>query len=127
MDTDTAIARSLFDAFASGDADTVRSLCTADMQATQNHGPVMDVDMLLSFTAAVLKVVDNFRYEDAIRTSTANGFVEEHSVRGTLPDGSELNLAACVVAELRDGSISRLREYLDGAAARGLLKALQQS
>lgn len=127
MNNHIEVARNLFAAFASGDVDTVRKLCTPDMQATQNHGPMMDVDTLLSFTTAVLKVVDNFRYEDPIRTATDSGFVEEHSVRGTLPDGSELRLAACVVAELRDGRISRLREYLDGSAARGLLKALQNN
>ena len=121
------IAQALFSAFASGDADAVRALCAPDMQACQNHGPVMSLDQLLEFSLAVHRIVDGFRYEDAIRSATADGFVEEHSVRGTLPDGSELKLAACVVAELTDGKISQLREYLDGSAARGLIKALQSA
>lgn len=120
------IAAALFGAFASGDADRARALCAPDMQASQNGGPAMSVDALLKFSLAVLGVVKDFRYEDAVRTATDTGFVEEHRVRGTLPDGAQLDLAACVVAEVRDGRISSLREYLDGSRARGLLKALGQ-
>ena len=122
--TNTEIAEALFDAFASGDERTVRKLCAPDLQAIQNFGPPMSIDSLLKFSLAVHRLVANFRYEDAIRTATTDGFVEEHAVRGTLPDGSELNLAACVVAQVRDGRISQLREYVDGAAAHGLTKAL---
>ncbi len=120
------IAEALFAGFASGDADAVRALCAPDMTATQNHGPAMSVDTLLEFTLAVLKVVKGFRYEEAVRTATDRGFVEEHQVRGTLPDGSQLDLAACVVGEVSDGRITALREYLDGSKARPLLKALGQ-
>ena len=123
----TELARALFAALAEGDANTVRDLCTKDMRASQNHGPPMTVDSLLAFTQAVHRVVDDFRYENARRSATETGFVEEHSVRGTLPDGSELKLAACVVADVVDGRISSLREYVDGAAAAGLLKALAQT
>lgn len=54
----------------------------------------------------------------------ATGFVEEHKVRGTLTDGSKLDLAVCVLADVRDGKICDLREYLDTSAASGLLEAL---
>jgi len=37
--------------------------------------------------------------------------VEEHRVRGTLPDGSDLELAVCVVADVRNGAVSDTREY----------------
>ena len=84
----------------------------------------MDLDTLIGFSMAVLGVVENFRYEEAVRSATETGFVEEHVVRGTLPDGSEMNLAVCVVGEVVDGKIVRLREYVDSAAAQGLIKAL---
>jgi ketosteroid isomerase-like protein len=97
------------------------------MQAIQNHGAAMSIDSLLQFSRAFRNVVENFRYEDAIRSATEHGFVEEHSVRGTLPDGSELRLAACVVADVDNGRITQLREYFDGAAVAGLRKMLAQS
>lgn len=120
----TELAEKLFKAFARGDADGVRRLCSPDMQARQNNGPAMNLDALLEFALAVNRVVKDFRYEDAVRSATETGFVEEHSVRGTLPDGSELNLAVCVVADVRNGKLTDLREYLDFAAAAGLVEAL---
>jgi ketosteroid isomerase-like protein len=119
-----AVAKALFDAFAAGDESTIRSLCTADFRARQNNGQFMDLDSVLGFASAVLGVVADFRYEDPLRSATAAGFVEEHRVRGSLPDGSALNLAVCVVADIRDGKVSDLREYFDGVAAAGLVSAL---
>ena len=118
------LAEALFDAFSSGDAGAVRRICHPDLRASQNNGPVMGLEALIGFSLAVLEVVAEFRYEDAVRVATDTGFVEEHTVLGTLPDGSRLNIAACVVAEVQDGRITLLREYLDTAAARGLLAAL---
>ncbi|MFK7805411.1 MAG: nuclear transport factor 2 family protein [Anaerolineae bacterium] len=118
------LCEKLFAAFSSGDADGVRQLCTADLKASQNGGAPMNLDTLLHFTMAVLGVVKDFRYEDAIRSTTETGFVEEHNVRGTLPDGSKMELAVCVVGDVEGGKISRLREYVDSAAAAGLIAAL---
>lgn len=118
------MAGALFAALASGDDDLVRTLCAADMTATQNHGPVMGVDALLQFNSAVQRVVKGFHYNEAVRSATDSGFVEEHKVCGTLPDGSEMNLAACVVGRVENSKVTQLREYVDSAGAAGLLKAL---
>ena len=120
----TEICEALFDAFEKGDGERVRALCALDMQARQNKNPPMDLDSLLEFSKAVLRVVKDFRYENAKRSNTATGFIEEHSVRGVLPDGSDLDIAVCVVAEVRNGKVCYLREYLDLSAASGLIKAL---
>ncbi len=120
----TQLGEALFDAFSEGDEERIRALCTPDMQARQNNNPPMDLESLLEFSRSVLRVVGNFRYEDARRSETATGFVEEHSVRGVLPDGSDLDLAVCVVADVRDGKVCDLREYLNVSAAAGLIAAL---
>jgi ketosteroid isomerase-like protein len=119
-----AVAKALFDAFAAGDEDTIRSLCTADFRARQNNGQSMDLDSVLRFASAVLRVVADFRYEDPVRSATTAGFVEEHRVCGLLPDGSAVNLPVCVVADVRDGKVSNLREYFDARSAAGLASAL---
>lgn len=118
------LCKGLFEAFASGDEQRIRELCAPDMQARQNNSLPMDLDTLLGFSRAVLGVVDNFRYDDAVRSATATGFVEEHSVRGVLPDGNQLDVAVCIVADVRDGKVSDIREYLDTGAASGLIAAL---
>jgi len=118
------IARTLFVALACHDDNTIESVCAPDMQTNQSQGPNMSVSTLLQFNQAVQNVVKNFRYKNAIRSATETGFVEEHNVRGTLPDGNKMDLAVCVVADVQDGKIVRMREYVDSRAAAGLLKAL---
>ena len=84
----------------------------------------MDLESLLAFSASVHKVVKDFRYENPVRSATESGFVEEHGVRGTLADGSRLDLSVCVVADLTGGKITELREYFDTKAADALIRAL---
>ena len=120
----TKLAEKLFEALAKCDDDTVRKLCARDFRASQNGGPAMDLETLLGFNAAVHKVVRNFRYENPVRSATETGFVEEHAVRGTLADGSRLDLQICVVAEVSGGKVATLREYIDNKAAEGLIRAL---
>lgn len=119
------IARQLFAALAGQDEAAVRRLCAPDMRVRQNNDRPMSLDRLLRFNAAVGRVVKDFRYEDAVRSATDTGFVEEHAVRGTLPDGTALELAVCVVATVKDGKVTDVREYLDSAAAAGLAAALR--
>ena len=119
-----AVARPLFDALASDDDVQVRALCAPGFTLRQNGGLAMDVEMLLHFNRLVHAVVSGFCYEDVVCAATATGFVEEHAVRGTLADGSALALAACVVADIVDGRVTLVREYVDTAAAAPLLAAL---
>ncbi|MEM7217194.1 MAG: nuclear transport factor 2 family protein [Pseudomonadota bacterium] len=122
--TNLEIAEALFVATAAADADGLRALCASTLEATQNGGPAMGVDGLIQFAAVTNRAVKNFRYENALRTETAQGFVEEHDVVCDLPDGSGLRLRVCVVANVDAGQITQLREYADGYAARGLMKAI---
>ena len=118
------LAAALFSALETAAAEPVRNLCRADLAASQNGGPILNLESLLNLATAATGVVKGFRYENAVRSATEAGFVEEHDVCGTLPDGSELKLAVCVVADVRDGRISALREYFDSRAAAGLAAAL---
>jgi ketosteroid isomerase-like protein len=120
----TKMAEAFFEALAKCDDDAVRKLCARHFSASQNGGPEMDLETLLGFNTAVHKVVRNFRYEDPIRSAAASVFVEEHAVRGTLSDGSPLELQVCVVADLSGGKITKVREYFDTKSAEGLIRAL---
>lgn len=118
------IAEALFAALAAQDDQTVRSLCSPALRLRQNHGPAMSLDALLAMNRAVGRIVRDVRYSDAVRSATATGFVEEHVLRGLLPDGSALALVVCVTADIENGTIVDVREYFDSAAAKGLLAAL---
>lgn len=118
------LCEALFGAFAEGNEDAIRQLCAEDLVAIQNGAPPMKLNALVRFTLAVKAKVPDFHYEDAMRSMTASGFVEEHNVCGTLPNGEPLRIAACVVGEVSQGKITQLREYLDTGAAAGLIAAL---
>jgi ketosteroid isomerase-like protein len=123
----TKLAQALFEAFTNCDDVTVRKFCAPDFRASQNGGQTMNLETLLGFNAGVHKVVRHFRYENPVRSATETGFVEEHAVRGTLPDGKKLDLQVCVVAELSGGKITMIREYFDTKIAEGLILALSGS
>lgn len=109
-------ANALFLAFTQGDDESVRNLCGPDFSAVQNGGPPMDLTTMLAFSKAVQSVVSHFRYENRVCSATENGFVEEHDVCGTLPNGVDIKLSLCIVGDIVDGKIMRLREYFDTAA-----------
>lgn len=121
----TEIAERLFAALAGKDDQAVRSLCSPRLSVQQNDGKPMDLETLLKFSGAVGQLVDDFRYCDPVRSATATGFVEEHSVKGTLPSGKTLDFRVCVVADVSDGKVTDVREYFDSAAAAGLVAALR--
>ena len=125
MGPNTQLAQRFFAATAAADAAALREICAAQFTASQNNGPSMNVDALIGFTQAVVAAVDNFRYENPVRAETQGGFVEEHDVACDLPDGTQLNVRLCVVADVSDGKITSMREYVDGVAARGLAQALE--
>ena len=118
------VARALFTAFESGDREAALGLLAADFRGIQNGGPPMDRNTLLKFAAAFRSVVSGYRYDNIVCSETATGFVEEHDVCGTLPDGTGVLIPACVVAKVEGGVVTELREYLDTARAAEVLKAL---
>jgi ketosteroid isomerase-like protein len=120
------LAEAFFAALSKCDDSAVRDLCAEGFTATQNGGAAMDLKSLLGFNTMVHKTVRDFRYENPVRSATTTGFVEEHAVRGTLPDGSRLDLQVCVVAEVTDGKVAVIREYVDNKAAQGLIRALHR-
>lgn len=122
--TQVEIAAALFAALARNDAPAVRSLCAPDMQVRQNDGPPMSLGALLRFNDKVQNVAQGFGYHEAIRSATETGFVEEHAVRGVLPGGKAFSFTVCVVAEVADGKVTAVREYVDTAAAADLIAAL---
>jgi ketosteroid isomerase-like protein len=118
------LAIKFFEASSKGENDALKALCDPQLEVRQNGGPKLGIDALLGLSNSVLRVAPDFRYENAVRVSTDDGWVEEHDACGTVPDGTTFRIAACVVASVKDGRITSLHEYLDSAAARPLIKAL---
>ncbi|WP_337271382.1 nuclear transport factor 2 family protein [Oryzifoliimicrobium ureilyticus] len=122
--SNTAIAASFFDALAREDEQALRAICARDFKPQQNGAPPLTLDALLGFAKAVHAVLKDFQYADPVCSATKTGFVQEHSVRGTLPNGAAVDLAVCVVGDISGERLVAAREYFDSASASELLAEL---
>jgi uncharacterized protein len=112
------IADRLFKAFEKQDADTIRELCAPEARfwsgATARES---SLDELLGYLPMMRKTIGAHHYEDVRRLVAPDGFVEQHAVRSTLPNGQALDVEACVVVRVDESlRIVRLDEYTAGHA-----------
>jgi ketosteroid isomerase-like protein len=56
------------------------------------------------------------KYTVLRREALSDGFVQQHILSATLPDGTPWKMDACVIVRMKDGLIERLDEYIDSAA-----------
>ena len=66
------------------------------------------------------KRLSGMEYGDIRRQPTPTGYVQQHILRGTAPDGTKLEMPACLVVTIEGERITRLDEYLDPAGAAAL-------
>jgi uncharacterized protein len=110
------VAEKLFAAIPRGDLEAVRALYAPAAEIWHNHdGVTQDPAANLRVLAWVVQNIAGLRYEDVRRYPTPIGFVQQHVMRGTGPNGKSLELAACIVCSVSGGRITRLDEYLDSA------------
>jgi hypothetical protein len=64
--------------------------------------------------------LSNRRYDVTRRDLIPGGFLQEHVLRGTAPDGTAIAMPACIVATVAGGRITRIHEYLDPAGVAAL-------
>src|SRR5262245_12491120 len=92
------VAEKFFAAISRGDLEAVRGVYAPDAQIWHNNdGVTQDVDANLRVLAWVVRNVKGMRYEEVRRQVTPTGFVQQHVVRGTAPNGKSLEIAACIV------------------------------
>ena len=111
------LADRLFRAFEDHDAETLRELCAPDARfwssSTKHESGLED---LIAALPAVRKAIGDHRYEEVRRLIAPDGFVEQHAVRSTRPDGRPIDAEVCVVVRVdEDRRIVRLDEYLPGS------------
>lgn len=116
-----AVAAKLFAAIEQGDLDAVAGLYAPDVQIwhnVTNRAQTRDenLKLLKYFTA---RVADR-RYEVHGRDFFPGGFVQRHTLHGTLASGAKISAAVCIVIYVEGGKIARLFEYLDPATVSGV-------
>lgn len=84
----------------------------------------MSVEDNLQSLQAVFGVAEKFWYEDIRITGTEKGYVDQHYACVKLRSGTGVRVPAVMVVTVENGLVTRLDEYLEGAAAAPVLAAL---
>ena len=110
------LADRFFAAIPKGDLETVRAIYAPDALIWHNNDQAtQSVEENLQVLAWVTKNIAGLRYEEIRRHVTPSGFVQQHVLRGTAPNGKPLEIPACILCSVKNGRITRLDEYLDSA------------
>jgi ketosteroid isomerase-like protein len=121
-----AVADRFFSALLSGDLGELEASCAPGailwINLTDQERPLGA--SLPGFAQLAAKVTD-FRMEAVRRRGIPGGFVEQHVLSGTLPDGDALRVVGCFIGTVEGGRITRLEEYVDGGQAGALSRLLR--
>jgi ketosteroid isomerase-like protein len=108
------LAERLIAAVTAGDIEGVRACYAPDVVVWHNSDGVgQSAEENLRVLGWVTKNIRDLRYDEVRRQRTPTGFVQQHVLRGTAPNGTALAIPACLVGTVVDGRITRLDEYLD--------------
>jgi ketosteroid isomerase-like protein len=111
----------MFRAIEAADLDTLRTIYADDFVAWSNFDDATkDVDGTLVVLGWLCHKLADRRYEVSRRELIDGGFLQQHVLRGTAPDGSAIAMPACVVATVSEGRVVRIDEYLDPSALAAL-------
>lgn len=105
-----------FAAIESGDVDVVRELYTPDAVIWHNDDLLeQSVEDNLKVLRGLHGVLSELSYEVVRRADVPDGVLQQHVLRGRLPDGRPVALHCAMYLHVRDGHIARIEEYLDSA------------
>jgi ketosteroid isomerase-like protein len=111
-----AFADRFIAAIEAADADAVRACYAPDAKIWHNTDKLeQTVDQNVKSVAWFGRKLPDRRYRIVRREVLKDGFLQQHVLEATLPDGSAWSLSACVVVRMEDGLITRLDEYIDSA------------
>jgi ketosteroid isomerase-like protein len=110
-------------AIQTGDTAAVRACYAPDAKLWHNNdGIEQTVDQNMKVLDWFIRTLPDRNYRVLRREPLPDGFLQQHVLEATLPDGSKWAMDACVVVRMRDGLITRLDEYIDSAKS-GALRA----
>ena len=69
------------------------------------------------------RAVSDLHYDIVRRAETGDGVLQQHVLRGQLPNGAEVELHAAMYLQVRDGHVTRIEEYRDSARRSEIRKA----
>lgn len=114
-------ARRFVAAIQAGDIETVRACYVPDAKIWHNSdGVEQTVDQNLKVLDWFIRTLPDRNYRVLRVEPLPDGFLQQHVLEATLPDGTKWAMDACVVIRMEGGKITRLDEYLDSAKSAAL-------
>jgi uncharacterized protein len=108
------LAAKLITAISDNDIDALRDIYAPDVVIWHNFDQIeQSLEDNLKVMMWMAKRMPDKHYDDIRRQPTPTGFVQQHVLRGTAPDGTAVEMPACLVVTIANGRITRLDEYLD--------------
>lgn len=108
-------------AIQTGDTATVRACYAPDAKLWHNtDGIEQTVDQNMKVLDWFIRTLPDRNYRVVRREALKDGFLQQHVLEATLPDGTKWAMDACVVVRIENGVITRLDEYLDSAQGAAL-------
>ncbi len=121
-DRHTTIAKQLVDRLLAGDVDGVANFYTDDMTAWRNSdGRTLVRKQALKIVRILTGNLDDLRYENVRVTPTPTGYVQQHTMTCTAPNGQPVEAHVCMIATVRGDKIAHVDEYMDTAQMAPLL------
>ena len=116
-----------FAALEVGDVGTLREIYAPDAVVWHNDDLIeQPVEDNLKVLQGLHRAVSGLRYDIVRRVPAADGVLQQHVLRGYLPDGAPVELHAAMYLQVRDGHITRIEEYLD-SGKRAAIKAAREA
>lgn len=117
LSEDSVIDR-LFTALSDGDLVAARSCCMDDAVFWHSFDQLaMNMDEIAKSWEDFFKSFPARNFVDVRRQSVGDGFLQQHLMVATLPNGDRRGWPACILVKLENGRIKRLDEYLDRAGS----------
>ena len=114
-------AKRFIGAIQSGDVAAVRASYAPDAKIWHNHdGIEQSVEQNLKSLAWFIRKIPDRRYRVLRIEALKDGYLQQHVLEATLPDGTPWAMPACVVIRMENGLITMLEEYLDSGQAAAL-------
>jgi uncharacterized protein len=116
-----ALADRFIAAIEQGDLTTIEAIYSPDAAIWHNFDNVIQTrEQNLRQVSYFTSRLANMRYEDIDRTVLDDGFVQQHVLRGTAPNGQPVEIFAMLRVWCDANTITKLNEYLDPAQAGAL-------
>jgi len=114
-------ARRFVGAIQSGDVAAVRACYAPDARIWHNTDRIeQTVDQNVKVLEWFIRKLPDRTYRVLRLEALKDGFMQQHVLEATLPDGTAWSMSACVVVTMANGVITRLDEYIDSAESGAL-------